>query len=373
MKEKRTKLSPIPYLKNNKARTSVLVISLALFIFMTYVLGYLLGAITEPFNMVILGRFDRMTLATDEIDVGDYETAEEWDALIKPLMEQQRDGYREVLSNDNVFVVKLGFIKIRSIMGEASTMLFLFENTNDMEAYADFFDAKLVSGRMPQKAGEIVVDRLCLANNGDGINDGLGDSYTIVGEVDTSSYMAFGFPVDAENNYYEMILHEEGEDVVSKLQAAGYSVDYYQNLSFRQNLYDNELGSLDGIKTLVSSVAAVLLGICLTVILSLHIRDRHEEWCLMNSIGFSVGEIYSMALRELLICFGGAFILGIAASLLGVFLLKIFMIDPQGLVVRVIRPEDMLFAAVLLCGLTGICQIPIFIQMRTITTVDEIE
>ena len=109
------------------------------------------------------------------------------------------------------------------------------------------------------------------------------------------------------------------------------------------------------------------------VVLSIHIRDRHEEWCLFNSIGFSSFDIYILAVKEILICFGAAILLGGILSALAVTGLNTFMIDPMGLYVHIIRPGDAQKVILMLIAIFGLCQIPLFLQIRTINTVDQIE
>ena len=65
----------------------------------------------------------------------------------------------------------------------------------------------------------------------------------------------------------------------------------------------------------------ILLLISLTVVYTTYLRDRHNEWCLYCSIGYSRGNIYCAVMRELLFTFGSAFILGGVISILAAILL----------------------------------------------------
>jgi len=131
--------------------------------------------------------------------------------------------------------------------------------------------------------------------------------------------------------------------------------------------------TLEDIKILITAISGTLLGICVLVVLSIHIRDRHEEWCLFNSIGFSSFEIYILAVKELLISFGGAVLIGCILSGLAVLGLGKFLIEPMGLYVPFIRPLDAQKVILMLIAIFGLCQIPLFLQIRTINTVDQIE
>ena len=116
---------------------------------MIYTLGYLLGCVIEPFETNMYGAFAKKTLFCERVDPGEYETTEEWNELITPLLEEQRDRAREDLGTDEVYVVRAGNVKINTIFGEAYTQVFYFDNEEDMEHYAEHMGAHLVSGRMP--------------------------------------------------------------------------------------------------------------------------------------------------------------------------------------------------------------------------------
>ena len=50
-----------------------------------------------------------------------------------------------------------------------------------------------------------------------------------------------------------------------------------------------------------------------------------------------------------------------------------FLIDPMGLYVPLIRPGDEQKVLLMLIAIFGLCQIPLFLQIRAINTVDQIE
>ena len=52
MRAKKMKLSPLPYIRNNKGRTSALIISITMFMVMMYMLDYLIGCMDEPFRQM---------------------------------------------------------------------------------------------------------------------------------------------------------------------------------------------------------------------------------------------------------------------------------------------------------------------------------
>ena len=374
MNKGKARLSPLPYIKHNKRRTGVLLISLAMFFLMIYSFGYLLGCTIEPFENNMYGAFSRYTLFVSRIEVGDYETTEEWNEIITPLLEEQRDRAREDLNIQDVFVVRRGYTKIYTVMGESYADVFFFDSEEEMQRFGDHMGATLVSGRMPQNPGEIVVDTMLYKNSGEDLLKSLGDGHVIVGQVECPYYVAFGSPLGIENNAMLMTIHEDKDaNIVERLTDMGWDISYYDDYESSFEQFHEVTDSLSDIKIMVTSVAGVILGICVIVVLSIHIRDRHEELCLFNSIGFSSYEIYLLMLKELLICFTASIAVGVLLSFIAVAAMNHFLMEPMGLYIPLIRITDAKMAVLMLAAIFGFCQIPVFLQIRTINTVDQIE
>ncbi len=374
---KGSKLSPIPYLIHNKKRTSVLIVSLSLFFVMIYVLGYFMGAIGEPLVNVCIDSFKRtfeVHIIIDNASLGEYETREEWDELVRPILYEKQEELQKVVGDDDVFLVRGGFANLRLMVGTTTISSYYFENTDDMNRYSQIIDAKLVEGRWPENPGELVVDTNSYINRGDEILRYLGGSYKIVGKVETPVYAMYGLPAVDEHNYYYLVAPSDYQKVNGKyVEDQGFPcipVDY----DFVMDNTEKEIEGLDDIKQIVTVVATVLLATCVTVVFALHIRDRREEWCLFESIGFTSGQIYAMALKEMLICFVIAAGIGVLISGAAVVVLDSFVIYPLGLGhVQLIRPKDALLAIEMYALIFALCQVPVFATIRGVQTVDNIE
>ena len=105
----------------------------------------------------------------------------------------------------------------------------------------------------------------------------------------------------------------------------------------------------------------------------MYLRDRHNEWCLYCSIGYSRKEIYSLVMRELLFVFGIALVIGIGLAAAAVVAIDFFMLTPQGLKCKYFYPDaivEILCAYVLL---VGALQIPIRYALHRIRTIDAMD
>ncbi|MBO4241988.1 MAG: hypothetical protein J5883_01765 [Clostridiales bacterium] len=374
MKKEGSKLSPLPYLKHNRRRAASLIVSLGVFAMMIYALGYLLASTAEPFEQIVDGGYKRYTLFYRDIEIGEYETNEEWYEMARPAMDEECGEARADSGNDDIYVVRVGSAPINSVIGSSGVKVFYFDTQDEVERFGDHMGATLVSGRMPEAPGELLVDTNAYKNNGEHLLDYLSGSYKIVGQVESPYYLIYGIPMTIENNLMLMAFHEdESYSIKDILEDKGWSIDYLDDYKYESDASKDVIEDLNNIKVIFTAVAGSLLSICVLVVLGLHIRDRHEEWCLYNSIGFSVGEIYIMALKELLISFALAIAFGALVTGVLIGCLKAFLVDPMGLPLNPARPGDMKMVGIMLITVFALCQIPVFWQMRTITTVDEIE
>ena len=203
-----------------------------------------------------------------------------------------------------------------------------------------------------------------------------GRNYEVVGVVESPYYLSCGIAQPAENNVNLLAFVEPDSkvDLRPVLEKAGYSIYYYEDEQIAEDdLIQSMGGTFDEVQTLFTAVSGTLLMICVSVVLAMHIKDRHNEWCLLNSIGFKTGEIYFLALKELLICVVTGFVLGSVLSYGGCFLMEKLLYNPIGISIRVLRPQALPRVVAVFAALVGIAQISLFNGMRKIQTIDAIE
>lgn len=372
------KLSPWPYIRNNRVRSTVLIISLAVFIVLIYLLNFLIGAITEPFYKCDVEPYSKMQLLVPELDIrqDEYTTLEEYRTIAWQKLEEQCEM---VKGTDGILDAKTAarqYVSLQSIVGMTYPECWLFEDTSDCEDYMNYMGARLLTGRMPQKPGEILVDEKLMKNNtfSGSLTETLGTNYQIVGQVESDYYLAFGITQPAENNLWEIVFVEERNvDIKAIYEQKGVKVRTIYNQPLAEIDHQISIGDLDTVQTLFTVVSGVLLLICVAVVMSLHIMDRHNEWCLLNSIGFSTSEIYLMALKEMLVCMGIAICVGTVLTFGLTVLVNMFLFIPIGFSVHLWRPDAIPRIIAVMLALIGIIQIPIFVGMRRIQTIDAIE
>ena len=358
----------------------MLIICLSMFMVMIYTLNYIIGGTTEPFKKCDVDAFDRLRIISPyfDLDPEEYDTDE---AFLKEAWRRAVIFGNELQENDEVISAvpfAWQYTTMNSFIGMYSVRSYLFLNAADCEQFYSHMEADLISGRMPEKPGEILVDKKLMDNhrNDNTLLQNMGSEYQVVGVVSSDYYLAFGIALEAENDVNVLVMTRPGSDldIVMTVSDMGYEFGYYLDQAKAEyNLEEYMGGSLDIVQTIFTGVSGALLLICVVVVLSLHIMDRHNEWCLLNSIGFKTGEIYLMAMKEILICVAISLVCGTVLCFGTCFLMEVLMYNPIGITIRIFRPAAIPRILTVMAVLIGIVQIPLFSGMRKIQTIDAIE
>lgn len=375
MKNKtRATLSAMPYIKGNKKRIRALVISLSMFVVLSYLVSYVLACCKEPFEQACSEPYRDMLLTCPTIVIGEYETTEEWSELATKEVLKKAEEIEKVPGITGTILYRRGFVRMKSVVGETNVPCFLMDSVDDIKELMDYKDIEITSGRLPENGGEVIVDEKLWKNMGDKLLQNMSDKYKIVGQIKSDYYMSMGLALPSENDINLIVFHpDDGKDYGQLIKDAGINLYYVYDYESQEKSLMEDVGSLSSVEHLIQLATGILLAICLLVVLSLHIMDRHEEWCLMNSIGFSTGEIYAMALKELLFCFCMAIVVGAVLAGLSGFVFDKLLCAPIGVHVGLFRKSAIPVVAGVLIAIYGCIQIPLFINLRKVCTVDAIE
>ena len=367
-------LSAMPYLKGNKKRVRALIISLSMFVVLSYLVSYVLACCQEPFMQACSEPYKDMFLTSPKVTIGDYETTEEWSELATEAVQEKAREIEQIPGITGTILFREGKVGMKSVVGETNLPCFLMDSAEDIKLLQDYKGIKLKSGRQPEAPGEIVVDEKLWKNMGEKLLQNMSDKYSIVGYLESDYYMAMGMALSSENDINLIVLHpEDGKDYAQIIKDSGMELMYVQDYASASKNIMEDVGSLSDVEHLIQLSAGILLAICLLVVLSLHIMDRHEEWCLLNSIGFSSGEIYAMTLRELLFCFVLAVGIGVALSAVSGFAFDRILCEPIGVHIGLFRKSAIPVIAGVMIAIYGFAQIPLFVNIRKVCTVDAIE
>ncbi len=360
------RLSARKYIQNNKKAAGVLIMALALAFMALYLVNVLLMTTKESFKVIM---FD-LPKKISYLQV----SGEEREKLIHDL--NHTEGMDDVLYGQVLRTV------YQSVIG-SWTYDFPLMTAEEIPGFLDHMEAELIEGRLPEGDGEIVVDSVIAKNQNMKAGDWFmkswwGETFKVVGIIRSGYMISAGTPRGFSNSgWYITLLHDEDHaDVAEILKTLGYSLKegdvVIDAVSGRED-YKRTTEELDGVISVVIWVVAVFIIIAVLVAYVSFIRNRVNEYCLYASIGYGRDSIYGLIMREMAIQFGLAALLGILVSLFGAWLIRIFMVEPRGLVSKILYP-DMFGKIIAVFVLTmGILQIPAVFFIRGIRTVDAIE
>ena len=372
--KERATLSAMPYIKGNKKRIRALVISLSMFVVLSYLVSYVLACCQEPFMQACSEPYRDMLLTSPHVVIEDYESVEEWSELATEEVKKCAAEIEKVPGITGTLLFREGRVRMKSVVGETTLPCFLMDDKEDVKTLMDYKGVNMISGRLPEAPGEVIIDEKLWRNMGDEVLKEMSDRYNVVGQFESDYYLAMGMALSSENDINLIVFHpDDGKDYGQMIKDAGIELYYVSDYESQQKGIMDDVGSLSSVEHLIQLATGILLAICLLVVLSLHIMDRHEEWCLMNSIGFSSGEIYAMALRELLFCFVMALGIGIVFSAVSGIVFDKLLCSPIGVHIGLFRQSAIPVIFGVLIAIYGCAQIPLFVNIRRVCTVDAIE
>lgn len=379
------KLSAMNYIKNNKRKVSVLVVSLTMCFVLFYLAQFLLSAASETFRCFVVDNtqkvqyvylpgkafnMDYTSLSEEEIGTQIYENHQK---LGEELEEQ--DGIKKA------YPVALLYVTMRSVVGQYGLEVPLLPK-EEVESYLQHFDAELVEGKMPEETNELLLDQRVMKNGEYQLGDSIAGypETKIVGVVSSEYYLACGVSngINFINFHLCILLDESIEDMTTYLHEWGYEFEdndasIIDVKNGKKALQEDIIDSISPSTNLIYIAITVVLGLLMLIVYISYLRDRRNEWCFYCSIGFSRKTIYTSVMRELLFTFGFAILLAIVIISISVVGLDYGMMQPMGLKCRYFYPDVVVEILCAYAVILGILQLPIRYALHKIQTIDAID
>lgn len=385
------KLSAWNYIRNNKGRVSVLIVSLGLCFMLTYLTQFLLSTSEETIHPIVLENTRKIqyiglagsSLGLNSEDYNDETFAEELEKRNLILAERLKEK-KEILE---VYYAQIIYSEVKPVVGQMTVEIPCVEKDR-IPVILEHFGAELLFGRLPENPGEIVLDEASMNNNGFELNGyfgndiygNYGNAFKIVGVLDCREYFGCGIPSDKYEYDCMLTVLSDGsiEDMAAVLQSVGIDVrenydtivDYKQGKEFLESSVTDVIGN--STKYIYAGIM-LLLSISMFIVYTMYLRDRHNEWSLYCSIGYSRKAIYISIMKELLFTFGTAVLAGSVLIAAAILILDYSYIRPMGVRCRYFYPGcigEILCSYVLLLG---ILQLPVRYALYKIRTIDTIE
>jgi hypothetical protein len=238
--------------------------------------------------------------------------------------------------------------------------------------------AKLIEGKLPEKPYEIIIDKATMLNNNFKVGDKYNDKFTITGMLECDIYFGYGIIPDTRYVGLNVLTKKRIDD--AKVLFSTLGLEYVEGSDFVNDYNtfykDYDIYVVDEMQQSTKYIYIgifVLLFVSLFVVYTTYLRDRHNEWCLYCSIGYSRRSIYLSIMGELLFTFITAILSGVIITAVMVIALDMIIMKPKGITCQYFYPDkitEILCAFVLFIGLL---QIPIKYALYKIRTIDAME
>lgn len=380
----RQKLSAMNYIRNNKRRAAVLIVSLALYLVIVYLTQFILSSGTESFKKILSEDTKKMQLvglpdSTFNIDREAYESEEAVRGAYAEAIELLMERLREQPGVKGVQKTQQMGVTIYALIGQYS-FSFPLGDEAFLKAYMEHMGATLKEGELPDAPGEIILADGIMKNAGLTLGQKLSDEdFQIVGVAESDSYFGGGITVPNKEYADRVCVLSDGsiEDMTALLRNMGYEFSDNEAMIFDYKVgnaeYEDVFAEVETPAKLVFRGVMIIMAIMLFLVYTTILRDRHGEWCLYCSIGYSRKAIYLSILREMLFYVMVAVIAGTALTVIGMVAVDALLIAPMGLACNYL---DVSVMGEIVCGYAVVfvlLQLPIRLALHKIRTVDAME
>lgn len=394
------RLSAWFYLKNNKKRAAILILSFGLYFVLLYGVQFFMHPSVYMDEMIYVGGAEKMQsgyisnyLKINEVmklgmDASLFET--ESGATYEELVAEINKGtdrFAELLQEEgtaeHVFVCNSYGIYISSFGGDSYYNIPMMK-PEELVTFAEYLNLKLKEGRMPKQPGEVLMDERMAKNRGFTVGDYLYDTETrLVGIVEYDTYVAAG--IDYEDEKYpdrNIYLLSNGTIPDLKEYFAKFGIEADTESVGTIEIYSDKVNAIKEVErfskelqtplSVMTYSIAFVLGLTLFFVYRLHVQDRYGEWCLYRSLGYSQKEVYSLAFREFGICIGIS--VGLAVIITAVIcMIGAAMMRSKGMFYEYLLPHVLLQILGIGTLLAGVMQVPVVIAMQKVKTIDAME
>lgn len=390
------KLKARVYLKNNKKRAAILVVSFGLFFSLLYCIRFFIEPATytdevlmvknaEKMQMAYINRYGDVCKTLDlslwepDSTATDNEKVRELNRAGAIFLEEQRKANPDGL----VFLCNSLGISIRTFIGNSYYYAPMMEK-EELRQLTDRLNLKVTGGRYPENPGEILVDERMLKNVEKSIGDTLYNENTvIVGTVKYPLYFAAGLDYEAIEysdrdlyyindgaikdlkEYFRQFGIDAGNDSFAQVQIQADQVN-------AQEMVDQFRDELDLPINVMTYSIFFVLSVTLFFVYRLHVMDRYTEWCLYRSLGFSAKDVFFLAFREYFVCLLFSLFFAALCSVCVCFIGGILMTE-KGIMFRYFLPRTLLQISGIVVLLTGVMQIPVVYAMSKVKTINAME
>lgn len=381
----KSNLSAWNYVKNNKRSAATMISALALSFAVIYIVHVLLMTSVEGFKPMLLEfpkKVGFFSISEKTLEKSKVKGAEDGD--VKEKMQVLLETLRAKEGVNDITWAQVLQAQLQAVIGMWSEEFPLYESREEIEKYLEHTGAKLVDGRLPGAAGEVVVSSMVMKNRKMQIGDwfrkeAFGETFRIVGEVESDIMVSVGMPNHHYNSgsYYVIQYDEANADLTAYFKEMGVELsasDIVYDLPAHREHFREDCDEL--IANIINTISAVVMFFVAVTMLIAYVsflRNRVNEYCLYTSIGYRRWEVYGMMMREMFIIFGIGFLIGMVLAVPSAILLKTAVLDPAGIISEAWYPGMIAKLAAIMLLILGLLQIPVLVSLWKMKTIDRLE
>ena len=381
----KSNLSAWNYVKNNKRSAATMISALALSFAVIYIVHVLLMTSVEGFKPMLLEfpkKVGFFSISEKTLEKSKVKGAEDGDT--KEKMQVLLETLRAKEGVEDITWAQVLQAQLQAVIGMWSEEFPLYTSTEEIERYLEHTGAKLVKGRLPEAPGEVVISSMVLKNRkmqiGDWFRkDAFGESFRIVGEVESDIMVSVGMPNHHYNcgSYYVILYDEATANLTLFFEEMGVELSasdtVYDLPAHREHFRDDCDLLIANIMNTISAVVMFFVAVAMLIAYVSFLRNRVNEYCLYASIGYRRWEVYGMMMREMFILFGLGFLIGVVLAIPSAILLKVAALDPAGIVSVAWYPGMIAKLGSIMLLILGLLQIPVLVSLWKMKTIDQLE
>lgn len=384
----KNKLSALKFVRNNKKQVRVMILALSLTFMTMYIINYLFQATQESFKELFLEMPRKMAVIelspeTMGVEANEGYSDEEYNEKVNEARNKIMADVKKQEGISDVVYTQCLYADYKGIVGSVGYHFPLLSR-EQIPDFLEHMEAKLISGKMPENDGEILVDEKIFKNGkmkiGGYFRESVyGQNFKVAGILESDYLTCVGTPQGYYNSGWYMVVscderHSEMNGILNNIGIKPTEYDrIIDSVEWEEMYREMVVKQLETAMLAILIVVIVFLAISILVAYISFMRSRVNEYCLYSSIGFGRKEIYGMIMREILIIFGISLAFGAVVTVVIILLMDNFVIGRMGLVSRYFSPEHLLRIISAFAIIVGILQIPISVTINNIKTIDMIE
>jgi putative ABC transport system permease protein len=336
--------SALKFFKENKRKSVMTLVVLILSVCAISLITVLINSIPQTCSDTVLNPLEKFSIVYPLS--GEYYLSD--------------DAVTKLNANDDIerlIPADISDTSINLAIGGNTSVPVVFATKSDDEYLLDQLGDHIKQGRMPEDGkAEIAVQWQVMANKKWKLGQTVGSqkspdewmqgSYKIVGIIDGPNIAAVGTQSFRQTQYLKngfsmtkpigyIIIPKAGKlHTVNKAIDDMKSIVSFDTYESDKKMLDKALGGIQSTMTMIILIVVIILSISVATLMYLIYLQRSDEFGILTAMGYRKSFIRNLIIKEVASLVSISWLVGIALSFLMVYLLNIFVYNPDGNIIR---------------------------------------